>query len=223
MAKLVFTRSISKASTSKTAALIALFVSAPALAHNGGDYFSFANSGGELLSGFLAGITHPLTGIDHLMMLIGVGLIAASYKQSKQRSTSYGLLFGALFCMLLGLGIGLLSASDTGADLAGGIEQMILASVFVAASTAVVAASNKSGRGRRIFALLSVASTTMLIFHGWVHGLEASSASLMVFAPGMLLSASLLSGLGYQLGRVVTPKWQGALLGASGVLLAITG
>ena len=53
----------------KRSALVVTLIAAttPALAHTGQHAFS----------GFLAGFAHPLTGLDHTLAMVGVGLFAS--------------------------------------------------------------------------------------------------------------------------------------------------
>ncbi|MCW8330185.1 HupE/UreJ family protein [Photobacterium sp. SDRW27] len=204
MAKQLLTCFASAAVTGRLIAFFTVFVSGAALAHSGGAHFDTG-----LLTFFLSGIAHPLTGFDHLVMLIGVGFIAG---QIKPRSQQLSLMFVALLSLLLGLGCGALTGFSIG------IEAMILASVFVAAVAIYQLQSSKAGQ---LAKGMAVAAVAMVMFHGWAHGLEAPVDSLIGFAPGMLVGASLLITAGYQLGRMVNPKWQSALLAISGVLLVI--
>jgi len=163
-----------------------------------------------LFSSFMSGVTHPLTGLDHLVMLIGVGLIASQYKQRYQQLR---VVLAAMLSMVFGLGFGALSG------FAAGIEAMIVTSLYVAALA--VYCRHRSGGSKWSVALSALAVITVM-FHGWVHGLEASASNLMAFAPGMLVSAGLLAMTGYQLGQYITPKWQSVLLVTSSTLLAFT-
>ncbi|MGF1731071.1 HupE/UreJ family protein [Photobacterium kasasachensis] len=199
MVKLIHTRSLV---SSGSAAL--LLASGSAMAHSG---HGPLESG--LFSSFFSGVTHPITGLDHLVMLVGVGLIAAQYKQRNQQAR---IMLAALFSMLLGLGFGALSGFATG------IEAMILASVFVA-SVAVYSRQRAGSNGWSV--VLSVLAVVAVMFHGWAHGLEASASGLAAFAPGMLVGAGLLAMSGYKLGQYLNPKWQSALLAMSGTLLAL--
>ncbi|GAB3533057.1 HupE/UreJ family protein [Photobacterium alginatilyticum] len=203
MVKSIHTRSLVPPLTGVGAAVL-LLASGSAMAHSG---HRPLESG--LFSSFFSGVTHPITGLDHLVMLVGVGLIAAQYKQRNQQAR---IMLAALFSMLLGLGFGALSGFATG------IETLILASVFVAA-VAVYSRQRAVSNGWSV--ALSVLAVVAVMFHGWAHGLEASASSLVAFAPGMLVSAGLLAISGFKLGQYLTPKWQSALLAMSGTLLAI--
>ncbi|WP_260427457.1 HupE/UreJ family protein, partial [Pseudomonas aeruginosa] len=76
----------------KLLAALAL-LAAPALA--------FAHPGhGE--HGLVAGLAHPLTGLDHLLAMFAVGLWAAQ-QQGAARLALYGGVLGVLYLLLVGL------------------------------------------------------------------------------------------------------------------------
>ena len=174
--------------------------SGSALAHTGTEAF--------MTSSFANGLLHPLTGLDHLIMLLGVGFLAAQMK-GKQVS----IILGALVTMLVGTGFGALTGLITG------MESFIMASAFVVA----VAVWKQSQQVDSKINLLSSAAVVMVLFHGWAHGVEAPAAQLVQFIPGMLISAAALLTLGAVIGRQVNAKWLSPSLGLSGVLVALLG
>ena len=174
--------------------------SGSALAHTGTEAF--------MTSSFANGLLHPLTGLDHLIMLLGVGFLAAQMK-GKQVS----IILGALVTMLVGTGFGALTGLITG------MESFIMASAFVV----TVAVWKQSQQVDSKINLLSSAAVVMVLFHGWAHGVEAPAAQLVQFIPGMLISAAALLTLGAVIGRQVNAKWLSPSLGLSGVLVALLG
>ena len=182
------------------AALSTTVFSGSALAHTGTDSL--------MASTFANGLLHPLTGLDHLLMLLGVGFLAAQMK-GKQVS----VILGALVTMLIGTGFGALTGLMTG------MESLILASVFIVAA----AVWKQSQQVAANINLLSSAAVVMVLFHGWAHGVEAPAAQLVQFVPGMLISAAALLTLGAVIGRQVSAKWLSPSLGFSGVLVALLG
>ncbi|WP_392340819.1 HupE/UreJ family protein [Moritella marina] len=174
--------------------------SGSALAHTGTEAF--------MTSTFTNGLLHPLTGLDHLIMLLGVGFLAAQMK-GKQVS----IILGALVTMLVGTGFGALTGLITG------MESFIMASAFVVA----VAIWKQSQQVDSKINLLSSAAVVMVLFHGWAHGVEAPAAQLVQFVPGMLISAAALLTLGAVIGRQVSAKWLSPSLGLSGILVAFLG
>jgi len=199
----VSTQTVSKKVMSlavRSIAIATAVFSGSALAHTGTETF--------MASTFANGLLHPLTGLDHLIMLLGVGFLAAQMK-GKQVS----IILGALLTMLIGTGFGALTGLITG------MESLILASVFIVA----VAVWKQSQQVETKVNLLSTAAVVMVLFHGWAHGVEAPAAQLVQFVPGMLISAAALLTLGAVIGRQVSAKWLSPSLGLSGVLVAFLG
>ncbi len=177
--------------TPKAAIAGLLTVASPlALAHTGHD-----------LGGFAAGMLHPLTGLDHLAMLLGVGALGA-WQVRRQRFEMYAL---ALLALCAGALLGLVTGWS------GGIELMIGLSLFVVAGGLWFARSR---------AVAMIASVVLVLFHGWAHGLEVAPTQMAFFLPGMLLGACALLGAGFGLGRLVAPKQLGA--GSALAAVAIT-
>jgi len=199
----VSTQTVSKKVMSlavRSIAIATAVFSGSALAHTGTETF--------MASTFANGLLHPLTGLDHLIMLLGVGFLAAQMK-GKQVS----IILGALLTMLIGTGFGALTGLITG------MESLILASVFIVA----VAVWKQSEQVETKMNLLSSAAVVMVLFHGWAHGVEAPAAQLVQFVPGMLISAAALLTLGAVIGRQVSAKWLSPSLGLSGILVAFLG
>jgi len=184
----------------RAAAISATVFSGSALAHTGAETF--------MTSTFANGLLHPLTGLDHLIMLLGVGFLAAQMKGQQ-----VSIILGALLTMLIGTGFGALTGLITG------MESLILASVFIVA----VAVWKQSQQVATKVNLLSSAAVVMVLFHGWAHGAEAPAAQLVQFVPGMLISAAVLLTLGAAIGRKVSAKWLSPSLGLSGILVAFLG
>lgn len=184
----------------KTAVISTTVFSGSALAHTGTETF--------MASTFANGLLHPLTGLDHLLMLLGVGFLAAQMKGQQ-----VSIILGALLTMLIGTGFGALTGLITG------MENLILASVLIVA----VAVWKQSQQVATKVNLLSSAAVVMVLFHGWAHGVEAPAAQLVQFVPGMLISAAVLLTLGAVIGRKVSAKWLSPSLGLSGILVAFLG
>lgn len=178
-------------------------VAVPAFAHVG-----HGQETGAIVDSFMAGVTHPLTGLDHLAMLLGVGFISAQTPGLKKQLS---LIVSALLSILLGLSFGALTGAFTG------MESLILGSVFVAAAALGFKASGRS----HLATVGAVLSVVMLLAHGWAHGVEAPASALFAFAPGMLVSATGLLITGHLIGRAVPARWLSPVLAFSGVMLAL--
>lgn len=176
---------------------MSLLAAGPALAHTGGEL------------SLSAGLLHPVTGIDHLLAMIGVGILAA------QRPLGDAWKLPAAFIAAVAIG--------TFAGLSGLVvsfaEPGVLASLFVFG--ALVAAGTRVG----LSAGLAVVGLFGL-FHGAAHGAEAVGATAVYLAAFLAASAGL-HGLGYVAGRKVEALTHGRLaaglaLGGGGLALAIT-
>lgn len=186
--------------------MLALFVSTSAFSHTGhGEY-----------SSVMQGVLHPITGLDHLVMLLGFGILL-SLLVTQRKQSSHGSKKTALMATfaLVSLGAGFMLGNLTGA--LGGVEFLISASIALVGMSiwCVFSASEK------LLALLSVAAGGLLFFHGVAHGAEAQG-SVYGFGSGMLVSATALMACGYRFGQFVTSKWVGFGIGASSLVLMLS-
>lgn len=180
-----------------TLVLTLFAAAAPALAHPGHD-------GGA--SGFIAGFVHPLSGLDHLLAMLMVGLWAGI------AFPRHWWLCPAAFMsfMLAGFTYG---AGGGGLPLA---EMLIIASV-VGLGLALAADI------RPPFALSAGAIALFAIGHGFAHGSEmAVGADTMSFAGGFLVSTALLHAIGLAAAYAVTVMGQGKASRAAGLAAALT-
>ena len=144
-----------------------------------------AHGGLGVAHGLVSGFTHPITGADHLIAMIAIGLWA-SMLGGKARwlvpsAFVVVMVLGAV-AAIAGFGLPIVevmivaSVIALGALIAGGVK------VPVAAATAIVAA----------FAL----------FHGQAHGLEMpANAGGLSYLAGFAVATALLHGLGLAVGQ----------------------
>ncbi len=160
-----------------------LLSAAPAMAHVG-----------HGADGTASGLLHPITGIDHLLAMVAVGVVAAT--TSTRRST---VLAPAAFLagMLLGGVAGLAGVPLPGAEL------LIVASV-IALGIAVAGAVETHGRAfGPVLALLAVAGMA----HGHAHGVEAPSAvHPALYVAGFLATSAALHAAGAGVGAVIRDR-----------------
>lgn len=171
----------------KTLALTLLLVAVPAFAHPGHD----SNPLQE-------GLLHPLTGLDHLLMLLGTGVLAAL----TGRTLALPLL---TLCAMFG---GALLGHLFGGVL--GMEQMIIGSLLVAGAALLLPA-------RQL--MLALAMPVFALFHGWAHGVEASPGAFWEFSAGFVAVSGLLLLAGYGAGRLLR-RHSGLQKACGGGLLA---
>jgi urease accessory protein len=141
---------------------------------------AFAHPGGDHVHGLLAGLEHPLFGVDHLLAMVAIGMIAA-------RSGRTGFLV---------VPPAFVAAMMAGAAL--GIAGIALPSVEtgIALSLVVFGAMVALARPLPLAAAASLAAVFGL-FHGNAHGLEIpESAGGLAYAAGFVLATSALHAAG---------------------------
>ncbi len=188
------------------AALALTFASASAFAHPG--------HGAHVENGFLAGFLHPLTGLDHILAMVAVGLWAASLGG---RSV---LAVPAAFVAFMSVGF---FVALGGVSLPY-VEPMILGSVIVIGL--LVAASVR----------LPVVPAAILVglfavFHGHAHGTEMGQSEALVYGAGFLIATALLHGAGIWLAvalsridqRDLPVRALGAATAFTGLLVFVAG
>ena len=132
---------------------------------------------GSLSSGLLAGLGHPLSGVDHLVALLLAGLLLGRLVTGRRLLTLGGFL--------LALGLGAAGGIFLGTQL--WVEAAILLSlpVFLAL------------QWLRDNVQLQVAGAVVGVFmvaHGWAHGVEMTGMNA-AFIFGFLLTSAIIMGL----------------------------
>jgi len=156
-----------------------------------------AHTGIGAVHGFVDGLLHPLTGVDHLLVMLATGLWAA--------------MRGGRSLWLLPAGFLLMMAAGAGLHLAG--FTLDAAEIWVAFS--VLASGLLVWKNYRISSGLAAALVAgFALSHGYVHAAELQTgADASAYAPGFLLTTALLHGLGIAAG----------LLGAARIKIISTG
>ncbi|MBI5462722.1 MAG: HupE/UreJ family protein [Gammaproteobacteria bacterium] len=127
-------------------------------------------------AGFVAGMVHPLIGLDHLLALIGAGLWAGWLSGRAQYLLPSGFLAGLFGGALLAWG-GVYMPF---------VEPMIVVSVLVVGVLAASAARPSAMLGT---ALLFV----FALFHGHAHGTELpQTAQPLLYMLGLLIGSALV-------------------------------
>jgi urease accessory protein len=156
----------------------------PALAHSGHFETSFA-----------AGLLHPLTGLDHLLAMVMVGLWAGLAFQR------YRWVCPAAFVgfMLVGFSYG---------SVGGGLP---FAELLIIASLAVLGLA-LAFDFRPPLAIAAPMVALFAIGHGFAHGAEMTGGNAPGFVAGFLITTALLHIAGLRLARLSTmPRMVGAL------------
>lgn len=162
--------------------------------------YAHIGSGTNECSGFLSGFTHPLSGLDHLLAMLAVGLWAGQNKSK--------ILWIAPLSFIVFMVIGAI-AGIFGLNLPMG-EIVILISLVVFGS--LIALTVKPNTILAMFIIGIFA-----IFHGHVHGTEIAATSLpLMYTLGFVLSTGLLHLVGIAISKF-------ALLEKRVTLSSITG
>ena len=185
-----------------TVAVITILFATPAWAHTG------AGASG----GFLHGFTHPLSGLDHFLAMVAVGMWSAFLG----RPLVWVLPVTFPLIMIVGGAFAVLGVPVPM------VEGLIAASVVVLGVAILV--------GWRAPAAVAVAMIATFGFvHGYAHGTELPHAALpAAYASGFVLATVLLHLSGIALGLALTRqpvgmmplRTVGALIAATGVWLA---
>lgn len=156
---------------------------------------------------FMEGVTHPLTGLDHLLAMISVGLWAS------QKGGRAFWLWPASFVGAMVLG-GALGMAGHALPL---VEPGIAASLLVLGLMVATMTTLPVAGGMAVIAMFG-------LLHGNAHGLEApANASGLLYALGFTLSTVTLHALGLALGVSARRLQAQTLLRAAAGLIAMTG
>jgi urease accessory protein len=190
----------------KVAAVALLLLVAPSLAQ--------AHTGGGTIPGFSAGFLHPWGGLDHLLAMFAVGLLAA-----RLGGRALWVVPGAFVSvMALGALLGLSGIHLPGA------EYLILASVIVISLPVALASGMPTP-----LAMLLVAA--FAVFHGHAHAGELSvDLGVEAYFAGFVLATALIHTLGVAAGVLAgrsslgepALRGVGAAVAAAGCILALT-
>lgn len=172
---------------------------------------AFAHLNPEEHGSFMAGFSHPLFGLDHILVMVAVGLWAA---QIGGRAL-WGVPAAFVATMAVGFGLAL-----SGVDLPF-VEPAILASVVALGLLVAMAVKLDTVASAAVVAVFA-------LFHGHAHGGELGSAGAMQFGIGFVAATALLHiagiGLGLGIARLaggaIAARLIGALTALVGLVLA---
>lgn len=172
---------------------------------------ALAHTGIGATSSFMAGLSHPLGGLDHVLAMVAVGLWAA-LRGGKALWVWPSAFVGV---MLLGGGLGMAGLQPPL------VEPVILASVIVLGLLVAGAAKLPVGAGAAIIGVFALS-------HGLVHGAEMPLAGgALVYALGFAVATAALHGIGIAVavasragGWRTAIRTAGALVAAIGAVIA---
>lgn len=166
---------------------------------------AFAHIQAGEAGGFLSGLSHPVSGLDHVLAMIAVGLWGAQLGMPAiwvlpvafPMMMAFGGMLGLMGTPLPGVEIGIaVSAMVLGALVLGGVRLSLGAAVLVVAFFAV--------------------------FHGHAHGTELQAGqNAVLYSLGFVIATGLLHAVGIAIGLI--QRWdlgRKVLRGAGGLVLA---
>ncbi len=177
---------------------VAIFWLSPLYAHT---------DAATLQGGFTSGFLHPLTGLDHVVAMVAVGLWGAFL--GKPAIWILPIVFPLVMAFGGALGVAGVGIPyiETGIALSGIV--IGLAVLFMVRPPIWVAAIIVG-----IFA----------IFHGYAHGAELPNATNpLIFSIGFVMATGLLHLAGIAVGELTRWKWGTAVVRASGAVIAMIG
>ncbi len=138
------------------------------------------------LSSIADGITHPFTGLDHLLLALAIGVWIAFSNGTLRKFLPVSFLIGGIAGALGGNLLGAFS----------GLEICVTAAALAIGCLAL--------RDLRMGTSLScVLAGVCTFFHGWAHGAEVpASIPASNYLGGVLLGTIFISMIGFSVGRL---------------------
>jgi urease accessory protein len=167
----------------------------------------FAHEGRGVTDGLLAGLLHPVTGLDHLLAIVAVGIWGAFLG----RPLIWQLPVAFPLVMVIG---GVLGIAGVAVPF---VEAGIALSVVVLGAAIALRWSAPAVVAVAIIAVFA-------IFHGHAHGTELPQATApQSYAAGFVISTGLLHLAGIALGLLVGIRGGTPLLRGAGGVIALVG
>lgn len=157
--------------------------------------------------GFLTGLAHPISGLDHVLAMVAVGLWGA------QLGSPAIWLLPVAFPMVMALGamLGLMGLPLPGVE-------------YGIAASAILLGVAVMFELRPPLAVAAALVGFFAIFHGHAHGTELPPGqSAMLYSMGFVVATGVLHAAGIGLGESRRWAWGKGLLRAAGTIVAVGG
>jgi urease accessory protein len=147
---------------------------------------AFGHEQGGVAGGFASGLLHPLTGIDHMIAMVAVGI--------------WGAQLGPPAIWLLPVTFPLVMAFG---GVAGVLHVPLPMPEVAIALSALVLGAAVAARARVPFAAAAAVVGVFAIFHGHAHGVELPrTASPLAYGAGFVIATGLLHVSGIAIGTL---------------------
>jgi len=154
----------------------------------------FAHTGTHDSGGFLTGFLHPIGGLDHILAMIGVGMLA--YFATNK---GYLTLVSFIGAMILAASVGYAGVSLIG------MEAGIMISIAVVFG--MIGFAHKLP-----ISALAIIVAFFGMFHGFAHGAEFTSGNFVAYMMGFASSTLILHLSGMALAYLYSKKLQLSLV-----------
>jgi len=157
--------------------------------------------------GFLAGLGHPVSGLDHVLAMVSVGLWGA------QLGPPAVWLLPVTFPMVMAFGgmLGLMGIPLPGVEAAIALSGVLLGLAVLA-------------EWRPPLWAAALVVGFFAVFHGHAHGAELpAGASALLYSIGFVMATGTLHAIGIGIGTVHRWGWGRVALRAAGCLVALAG
>jgi urease accessory protein len=157
--------------------------------------------------GFLTGFMHPISGLDHVLAMIAVGLWGA------QLGAPAIWLLPVAFPMVMAFGgmLGLMGVPLPGTE-------------YGIAASAILLGAAVMFEVRPPLAFAAVLVAIFALFHGHAHGTELPAGeSGLLYSIGFVIATGCLHGVGITIGTVHRWRWGQNLLRVAGAGVAMAG
>jgi urease accessory protein len=169
---------------------------------------TLAHEQGGVAGGLASGLLHPLTGIDHMIAMVAVGI--------------WGAQLGAPAIWLLPVTFPLVMAFGA---VVGVLRIPLPTPEVVVALSAVVLGAAVAARVRAPFAAAAAIVAVFAIFHGHAHGIELpGAANPLAYGAGFVVATGLLHLCGIAIGALSRwPAGERLIQGLGAAIAALGG
>jgi urease accessory protein len=157
--------------------------------------------------GFVSGLSHPISGWDHVLAMVAVGLWGA------QLGAPAVWVLPVAFPMMMAVGgmLGLMAVPLPGVEMGIGLSAVILGALIVI-----------EARLSLVAAVLIVAF--FALFHGHAHGTELSPGeNALLYSLGFVIATGALHGVGIGIGAIHRWRTGRLLLRVAGMIVLVGG
>jgi urease accessory protein len=157
--------------------------------------------------GFLNGVRHPISGLDHIVAMVSVGLWGA------QLGRPAIWVLPVTFPMVMAVGgfLGLIGVHLPGAEIGIALSAVLLGAVVLFEARPPLAAG-------------AVLVATFAIFHGYAHGAELPPGnSGLLYSLGFIMATGFLHACGITIGLIYRWPWGQRALQMTGAVVLATG